>query len=133
TSAPLASSTNTPDRIRTASGSRRWVVKRDWPGRRRSRSRWMSAGLSGMRGGQPSTTQPIAAPWLSPKGVTRKRWPNGLKDMTFDAGARVAALYGPIAAILQSAFAKSGAGGEATRREAVGIDEQERSFRESID
>jgi hypothetical protein len=34
-----------------------------------------------MRGGQPSTTQPIAGPWLSPKVVTRNKWPNVLKDM----------------------------------------------------
>src|SRR5215510_3801794 len=34
-----------------------------------------------MRGGQPSTTQPIAGPWLSPKVVTRKSWPKVLKDM----------------------------------------------------
>ena len=30
---------------------------------------------------QPSTTQPIAAPWLSPKVVTRNRWPKLLWDM----------------------------------------------------
>src|SRR5947207_3124285 len=41
----------------------------------------MSAMLSGIFGGQPSTTQPIATPWLSPKVVTRKRWPNVLKDI----------------------------------------------------
>src|SRR4051812_21948414 len=41
----------------------------------------MSASVSGMRGGQPSTTQPIAAPWLSPKLVNRKRWPKVLKDI----------------------------------------------------
>src|ERR1700693_1427978 len=34
-----------------------------------------------MRGGQPSTTQPIAGPWLSPKVVTRKRCPKVLNDM----------------------------------------------------
>jgi hypothetical protein len=44
---------------------------------------WMSASLSGMRGGQPSTTQPIAGPWLSPKVVTRNRWPKVLNDMHF--------------------------------------------------
>jgi hypothetical protein len=33
-----ASSANTPDRMRTASGSRRWVVNRDRPGRRLSRN-----------------------------------------------------------------------------------------------
>src|SRR5579883_1364669 len=42
----------------------------------------MSASVNGIRGGQPSTTQPIAGPWLSPKVVTRNRWPNVLKDMT---------------------------------------------------
>src|SRR6266446_3243193 len=41
----------------------------------------MSATVSGMRAGQPSTTQPIAGPWLSPKVVTRKRWPKVLNDM----------------------------------------------------
>src|SRR6516162_701654 len=41
----------------------------------------MSASLSGMRGGQPSTTQPIAGPWLSPKVVTRNKCPNVLYDM----------------------------------------------------
>src|SRR5262245_36570543 len=43
----------------------------------------MSASVSGMPGGQPSTTQPIAAPWLSPKVVTRNIWPNVLNDMDF--------------------------------------------------
>ena len=75
---PVRSSAKTPDRILTASGSRRCVVKRDWPGRRRSRSAWMSAASSGIIGGQPSTTQPSAGPWLSPKVVTRNRWPNVL-------------------------------------------------------
>jgi len=32
-----SSPVNTPDMIFTASGSWRWVVKRDWPGRRLSR------------------------------------------------------------------------------------------------
>src|SRR5262249_40181817 len=43
----------------------------------------MSASVSAMRGGQPSTTHPIATPWLSPKVVTRKRWPKVLNDMEF--------------------------------------------------
>src|SRR5215471_11533774 len=46
----------------------------------------MSASLNGIRAGQPSITQPIAGPWLSPKVVTRKRWPNVLNDMDFTAG-----------------------------------------------
>ena len=72
-SSPLASSAKTPERMRTVSGSRRWVVKRDWPGRRLSIQCWISASEIAMRGGQPSTTQPIAGPWLSPQVVTRKR------------------------------------------------------------
>src|SRR5882757_3982324 len=36
-----------------------------------------------MPAGQPSTTQPIAGPWLSPKVVTRKRWPKVLNDIGF--------------------------------------------------
>src|SRR5688572_4266059 len=35
----------------------------------------------GILGGQPSTTQPIAGPWLSPQVVTRKRWPKVLWDI----------------------------------------------------
>ncbi len=79
---PLCSSVKTPDMIFTLSGSCRWVVKRDWPGRRRSSSRWISATSSGMRGGQPSTTQPMAGPWLSPKLVNRNIWPKVLNDMS---------------------------------------------------
>src|ERR1700719_2172048 len=41
----------------------------------------MSSTVSGICGGQPSTTQPIATPWLSPKVVTRNRWPKVLWDM----------------------------------------------------
>ena len=41
----------------------------------------MSAAASVIRGGQPSTTQPIAGPWLSPKVVTRNIWPKVLCDM----------------------------------------------------
>src|SRR6201989_1174630 len=41
----------------------------------------MSASDSEIRGGQPSTTQPIAAPWLSPQVVTRNNWPKLLCDM----------------------------------------------------
>src|SRR5579862_8709721 len=44
----------------------------------------MSASVSGRRGGQPSTTQPIAGPWLSPKVVTRNKCPNVLNDMAND-------------------------------------------------
>jgi len=34
-----------------------------------------------MPGGQPSITQPIEGPWLSPHVVTRNRWPIVLYDM----------------------------------------------------
>ena len=85
TCAPVSGCAITPDRIFTASGSWRWVVKRDCPGRRRSRSRWMSSLVSGNSGGQPSTTQPIATPWLSPKVVTRNMWPKVLKDIAASA------------------------------------------------
>src|SRR5215469_12820069 len=37
-----------------------------------------------MRGGQPSTTQPIAGPWLSPKVVTRNKCPKVLNDISND-------------------------------------------------
>src|SRR5271166_3250905 len=75
---PVVRPSNTPDRMRTWSGSWRCVVKRDWPGRRRSSHGWMSVSDKGKRGGQPSTTQPIAGPWLSPQVVTRNKWPNVL-------------------------------------------------------
>ena len=41
----------------------------------------MSGAVSGSPGGQPSTTQPIAGPWLSPQVVTRNRWPKVLWDI----------------------------------------------------
>src|SRR6185312_7480671 len=75
------SSENTPERMRTASGSWRWVTNLPWPGRRFSSQTCTSASVSAMPGGQPSTTQPSAGPWLSPQVVTRNRWPNVLCDM----------------------------------------------------
>src|SRR4030095_5431409 len=42
----------------------------------------MSASDSGMRGGTPSTTQPMAGPWLSPQVVKRNRWPKLLNDIS---------------------------------------------------
>jgi hypothetical protein len=59
---PLRSSSNTPDRIFTASGSWRWVTNLPCPGRRFSSHTWMSAAVSGIPGGHPSTTQPSAGP-----------------------------------------------------------------------
>ena len=76
-----APSSNTPDRICAVSLSRRWVTKRLPPGFLWSSHGWMSASVSGSRGGQPSITQPIAGPWLSPQVVTRNRWPKVLCDM----------------------------------------------------
>jgi hypothetical protein len=42
----------------------------------------MSAADSSSPGGQPSTTQPIAGPWLSPNEVTQNNLPSVLPDMT---------------------------------------------------
>src|SRR5262245_46536185 len=72
---PSVAPSKTPLRIRTVSDSFRWLVRRLWPGRRRSRSGWMSASDKGRRGGQPSTTAPMAPPWDSPQVVTRKSVP----------------------------------------------------------
>jgi hypothetical protein len=51
----------------------------------------MSASESDKRGGHPSTTQPMAGPWLSPQVVTRKRWPKLLWDMVGRSGS----VFGP--------------------------------------
>src|SRR5271155_3570538 len=67
--------------MRTRSGSLRWLTNFDCPGRRRSRSTWISASVSAMPGGQPSITQPIAGPCDSPKFVTVKSVPKVLPDM----------------------------------------------------
>src|SRR6266478_5873695 len=75
---PVVLPSNTPDKIRTVSGSRRWLVYCDVPGRRRSTSACKSASERGRPGGHPSTTQPSAGPWLSPKLVTVKTRPNVL-------------------------------------------------------
>src|ERR1700744_4530100 len=76
--------------MRTVSGSWRCVVKRDWPGGRRSSQGWISASDRLRRGGQPSTTPPIAGPWLSPQVVTRNKCPKLLCDIehssAFDGG-----------------------------------------------
>ena len=45
TGPPVRSSSKTPERIFTWSGSWRWVVKRDWPGRRLSRKDWISSAV----------------------------------------------------------------------------------------
>ena len=72
---PVVLPSKTPDRMRTVSGSRRWLVNCEVPGRRRSTSACRSACASAKPGGQPSTTQPNAGPWLSPKLVTVKILP----------------------------------------------------------
>jgi len=79
---PPSGWSSTPESTVTASGSRRWVVKREVPGRRRSRAACTSSTVKRRLGGHPSTTQPIAGPWLSPKVVTRNRCPKVLNDMT---------------------------------------------------
>src|SRR5687767_9846857 len=75
---PRVSPSKTPLMIWTESASLRWVVMRLWPGARRSSSGWMSAGERGRRGGQPSTTAPMAGPWDSPQVVTVNVWPKVL-------------------------------------------------------
>ena len=78
---PVVVPSKTPESIFTASSSRRWVVNRDLPGLRRSRSRCMSPSDNGNPGGQPSTTQPSAGPWLSPKLVTVNNLPKVFPDI----------------------------------------------------
>src|SRR5918999_1790948 len=82
---PRVRPSKTPLRIFTASASRRWVVMRLWPGARRSSSGWMSSSERGRRGGQPSTTAPMAGPWDSPQVVTLKICPKVL-PMRLHAG-----------------------------------------------
>ena len=55
----------------------------------------MSLASSGIPGGQPSTTQPIAGPWLSPQVVMRKRWPKVLWDMRLAVVACVSGRASP--------------------------------------
>src|SRR5215469_1338786 len=75
---PVVTPSNTPLRMRTRSSSRRCVVNRDWPGLRLSSHCWMSGSVSGRRAGTPSTTTPIAGPWLSPQVVKRNSVPKEL-------------------------------------------------------
>src|SRR5437763_14552646 len=76
-----------------------------------------------MRGGQPSTTQPIAAPWLSPNVVTRKRWPNVLNDMGFPPGPhRCGTPAGHAGSNRPSGVSRHGAVGEAIDDALVDID-----------
>ena len=41
----------------------------------------MSDSVSSSPGGHPSTTQPMAGPWLSPNDVTQNSLPSVLPDM----------------------------------------------------
>ena len=54
-----------------------------------------------MPGGQPSTTQPIATPWLSPNEVTQNSLPSVLPDM----GSFVARRIGSLAYALNASAA----------------------------
>src|ERR1700680_1213569 len=78
---PVVRPSNTPERMRTWAASRRWLTKFEVPVRRRSTSGCRSASLSSSPGGQPSTMQPMAGPWLSPKVVTVNSLPMVLPDM----------------------------------------------------
>ena len=66
----------TPDMILNTSGSLRWVVIRDCPGRRRSSSRWINSSSIDIPAGHPSMTTPTPVPCDSPNDVTLKIWPN---------------------------------------------------------
>src|ERR1700722_6952 len=82
--------------MRTWSGSCRCVVKRDWPGRRLSSHCWMSGSLKAMRGGTPSTTTPIAGPWLSPQVVKRNSVPKELAAIVDASHRRDVGRVGPL-------------------------------------
>src|SRR5215831_20120097 len=86
---PVVCPSNTPERMRTWSDSRRWLTKCEVPVRRRSTSCCRSDSLSGSPGGQPSTMHPMAGPWLSPKVVTVNSLPMVLPDMVHSCGAAV--------------------------------------------
>src|SRR5688572_33349059 len=82
---PVVRPSYTPDRISTASDSRRCVTWREEPGLRRSSSRWISSFESSSPGGQPSTTPPWAGPCDSPKEVTQNSVPKVLPDIDPDS------------------------------------------------
>src|SRR3954468_10335305 len=78
---PVVFPSKTPDRIFTTSPSLRWLTNCDVPVRRRSTSPCRSASVSSRPGGHPSTMQPSAGPWLSPKVVTVNSRPMVLPDI----------------------------------------------------
>src|ERR1700722_2767629 len=85
---PVVRPSNTPERMRTASASWRWLTNFEVPVRRRSISACRSASLSSSPGGHPSTMQPSAGPWLSPKLVTVKSLPKVFPDMFLSLSLR---------------------------------------------
>src|SRR6185503_21296839 len=87
---PVVRPSKTPDRIFTTSPSLRWLTNCDVPVRRRSTSACRSASPSSRPGGQPSTMQPSAGPWLSPKVVTVNNLPIELPDIPFCLGQLLA-------------------------------------------
>src|SRR5947209_915654 len=87
---PSVRPSKTPLMMRTVSLSLRWVTSALWPGARRSSSGWISDSESASRGGQPSTTAPIAAPCDSPQVVTRKSCPKVLPMSRPSPGRRAA-------------------------------------------
>ena len=72
---PVVFPSNTPDKIRTTSSSRRCVENEDVPGLRRSKSPCKSASDSVMPGGTPSTIAVSAGPCDSPAVITRNTCP----------------------------------------------------------
>ena len=88
TCTPVSGCAITPDRIFTASGFLALGGEARLAGTAAVEIVLDVLGLSGSSGGQPSTTQPIATPWLSPKVVTRNMWPKVLKDILLQAVER---------------------------------------------
>src|SRR5687768_9892629 len=79
---PVVRPSKTPDNKRTTSASCLWLTNFEVPVRRRSTSACRSASLSSRPGGHPSTMQPSAGPWLSPKVVTANSLPKVLPDIS---------------------------------------------------
>src|SRR5690554_5702351 len=78
---PVVLPSKTPDSTCTSSFSRLCDVWRLLPVALRANSCFISATSISSPGGQPSITQPIAGPWLSPKVVIRNKRPKVLSDM----------------------------------------------------
>src|SRR3954462_11962147 len=78
---PVVRPSYTPERISTASDSRRCVTWRELPGFLRSSSICRSAAEIASPGGHPSITPPYAGPCDSPNEVTQYRRPKLLPDI----------------------------------------------------